>query len=202
MNNIAISPSSFLQNYLAAANSTSAAPVTHPQHIPLNYEILLQYARTLLHQSDDQINEQLTAQSGMQQATSDVNDVQAMFAQSTNGLSYDQTKTAIDKLTEAANTLPNGDQEKAQIQKEIGTLNDSLGKNSPETTKPVIIQQDCKSYADALGSISKDIGNESQLQLMTLQSLMSQRGTSADQLSGMLKAIADSLKNTANNFGH
>jgi len=56
--------------------------------------------------------------------------------------------------------------------------------------------------ADAIGSIQKDLNSGTELSMINLQSLMSQRQSSVQMVTNMVQALGDQMNKITSNIGH
>ena len=173
----------------------------------LSDEALLAYCQSRIGGIDQQIDTQFSQQQAIQNATSAINDSASLFTQAAApkpGMTLGQLDPCVDELKATYSQLDPNSQQAQEIQAQLTQLTALQAKFPTRTTKktrPRSRSTPARARPSSLQSISKDLGSEAEMQMMTLQSLVSQRQTAVQMCTNMLSSLGDTQKSIAEKVG-
>jgi len=172
----------------------------------LTPDALMMYCATRLRSLDDQMSEQFAKQHAHRASTSAVNNLQQRIHQLSVGKEHHALDANCDRVAdqaikaeveqmfqEALNTLPAGPQKDA-LEKEFAEWNKTMGDK-------MLGKDEATNMAQRLGTISKDLSSSAELDMIQLQSLMSQRQTAIQLCTNLVSALGESAKTIAQKIG-
>lgn len=172
----------------------------------LTDDTLLDYCQSRINGIDAQVDTEFNNQKHIQDATSTVNTVQSLFAQANanggKGMVQGQVGTIIADLQSTIAELGPNDPRTQQLQVQLDTLSTTYNNNIHNDASAFVIDpQLAGKFADTFGSISKDLSSDAEMQMMTLQSLITQRQTAVQMCTNMLSSMGDTEKAIAEKLG-
>lgn len=178
------------------ANAAAAAQFSGVNYSgALTPDALLIYCQSRLSGFDTQMQDEFKKQDAYNTATAALNDAQKALQSNPTGISPEAGQAVLADYQKAIDALPDGD-EKGKIQ----TLKDQFD-SELKTDPPGATADQAKWYADQAGDYSKELGSSAELDMMTLQSMMSQRQTAVQMCTNMLGALGDTTKGIAEKVG-
>jgi hypothetical protein len=191
-----------MSNIIASNAPTSATALNYAGAV--TPDTLLLYCSTRIRSIDEQVQTQFKKQEQYRAVTSDVNQIQADFvAQSqrtdrADGLTGDGDfcKNEEAKIDNAIKDAPPGSDAYNRLVAMKASLH-STGAGSDN----LLSKDEAKDYAEQLGSLSKDLGSSAELDMINLQSLMSQRQTAIQMITNMVSSLGESQKSIAQKIG-
>lgn len=160
---------------------------------PLTQDSIVLMAGSRLRSLDDQIKTNLNKQEAYRACTSNTNAVQKLFAAGVLGDGYHDPKdlaTVTKALDEAVNSAPEG-----QVKEDLKAL------RSDFQAKGSFTKDECSQFATRTQDIAKGINSSAELDMITVNSLMSQKQTAVQLFNNMLTAQGEALKSIAASIG-
>lgn len=188
---------------IAPTNATSASS-------PINYsgaltpEALMVYCSSRLSGIDQEMQSHFEKQQQYRAASSHLSSIQAKLNQlgaQPGGLQRDVGNGEADfqeirhDFMDAIDALPAGSPERASVEKAFQDFRSSVTRNAGGDH--VFDQNECQKLAQSLASVSKDISGSAELDMISLQSLMSQRQTAVQLCTNLVSALGESSKSIA-----
>lgn len=184
---------------------------------PLNYmgaltpDALMAYCASKLRSMDEQMQTQMAKQQGYRNASSILNQIQSdlQFLGSGSvggnkcqgilpGDGYEQKLDA--EFQEALKQLPDGPV-KEEVLQQYQIFKNSTDPASHPAGDHMFNNPECTEMATQLGNIVKDLGSSAELDMIGLQSLMSQRQLAVQMCTQMVSALGESSKAVAAQIG-
>jgi hypothetical protein len=174
----------------------------------LTPDALMLYCASRLKGLDQQMQEQFAKQQTYRAASGAVNKLQARFAElsaNQKGISPSdpQHKAIFDEMeslwNDAMAALPPDSPQRAQLQGQRDAYNRSM--MAPNGGDWAFSKEECASMATSIGTISKDLSSSAELDMIQLQSLMSQRQTAIQMCTNLVSALGETSKTIAQKIG-
>jgi hypothetical protein len=174
-------------------------------------DALMAYCSSRLKGIDDQMYAQFDKQQAYRNVSAALNKLQAKYSeQASNGQGVDWYKgdhaktygEIEDDWNAVMAALPTDSPERAALQAQRDKYNDSeVAGNGPEQHQWTFSAQQCTDMATSLGDVSKNISSGAELDMINLQSIMSQRQTAIQLCTNLVSALDESQKATAQKIG-
>lgn len=186
----------------AAAKAVKTEVAETMSYASLTPDALLAYCNTRLRAINEQVNATFARQQQVRAATSALGRLQehlAWLGRKPNEGIKDWDKANFSKAKElyqeAINAMPPGD-EKNRLEVEYDRF-----LQSTEGQDMIISLDEAADMAKQVATISKDTSSAAELDMIQLQSLMSQRGQALTTFSNLVAAIGQSAQQIATNIG-
>jgi len=165
----------------------------------LTPDALMLYCRSRLGDLDDKMDDQFEKQKAYRDGTAALNRAHGLVADGVRagGMSDQQGEAVVNELNLAIEALPDGPQKKDIIAQRDFFTNEM--KNDGDAIS--VDKAACEGYAKSLDNLSKDLGTSAELDMMTLQSLMSQRQTAIQISTNLIQSLGESSKTIAQKIG-
>lgn len=171
-------------------------------------EALMVYCSSRLHGLDDEMQGHFEKQQQYRAVTAGMNSIQAMLSEwsnrpngyeGNNAAAFEEWNTLHEKFADVYRALPPGSSEA----KRIHELEDKLSRKVLKELggKEGLSKDDAKTLGDEAGAISKDMSSNAELDMITLQSLMSQRQTAIQLCTNLVSSLGESSKAIAQKVG-
>jgi hypothetical protein len=182
-------------------------------------DAMMMYCASKLRGLDDQMQTQFDRQKQYRDATAAVNDLATLFNDAGNtakGMDGRDPKQGVDPHTyemqvnaafdRALASLPADCPERQQVldaqAKFKAGFNDGVGQNPDDTGwQYVFTAGQCKELGGSLEKVSKDLSSSAELDMINLNSLMSQRQTAVQMCTNMVSALGETQKAIAAKIG-
>lgn len=166
----------------------------------LTPDALMTYCATRLHNLDTEMQTHFQKQQDYRAASAALNDLQGLASSwaSGNGFkgSTKEGNEAWDKLhadfTEVYSHLPPDSKEATAIHALEEDVSNKVMTNLGG--KEALTKDEAKNFSDRLGSIIKDLSSSAELDMIGLQSLMSQRQTAIQVCTNLIASLGESQK--------
>lgn len=168
---------------------------------PLTPETLIVYCQTRLKNLDTQINEKLREQRSNIRAVESLNNAQSAISGCMKDIDGDgKYKISKDQAQEAVNALDRALADPNVTGEDRKNLESARASFEPLTQAGGSLPKDTvKAASDNVDRMVKDRNSTAELNMIGVQSLMSQRQTAIQLTTNMMSAINDSLKSIAAN---
>jgi len=194
----------------------SARPLQAPPDFVLTPDALMNYCATRLRDLDNQINFEMTKQQTVQKENSTLTNLLQQLGNDvggdidlTSGPGNDCVQAAIAHLKSASDALKATDPQTAQKLAELATnLNDNLGNaqkqgsNGTNYKSALTLSTFKAAITDSVGNMQKDLNSGTELAMINLQSLMSQRQSAVQTVTNMVQSLGDQMNKITSNIGH
>lgn len=161
---------------------------------PLTTDAIILMCGSRLRSLDDQIQTNLNKQEVYKQCTTNVNSMQSLLACDSQGDGVhdpNDIKRVNDALDDAIASAPEG----SSVRKGLSDLKDDFKK------KGAWDKGQCAAFAQRAGDLSKEINSAAELDMITVNSRMSQRQTAVQLFNNLLTALGETQKSLAASIG-
>jgi hypothetical protein len=199
-----------LQNIALAARLPEAPP-----DFVLTPDALMNYCATRLRDLDNQINYEMTKQQTVQKENSTLTNLLQQLSGDiggdvdlTNGAGNQCVLTAIGHLESAAESLKTTDPQTAQkltdLAAKLHELGDAKnqGSNGTNFQHALPLATFKAAISDSVSNMQKDLNSGTELAMINLQSLMSQRQSAVQTVTNMVQSLGDQMNKITSNIGH
>jgi len=203
----------------SASNTTSIGAATTGFNISeLTPEALLAYCAERMGSIDDQVKQYMGLAQAREKARGALNELKTALKTHGGGLVADPNDnpkkeilakydTAIEAAKKADPDLANRLTAERDKFKSTAIEHDGMAPEGYENFRDVydgfnkVSKEEMENFGDAVTGITSDLDEKSQLDMMTLQSLMSKRQTAVQMCTNLVSAVGDTSKAIAANIG-
>ncbi len=191
-------------NGVSGVNGSSGVSYTSA----MTPDALMAYCASRLRGLDGEMATQFEKQQQYRNSSSAVNRLQSKLADLSNrpnGLKvgdadHNATWTEVhDLFNKAMEALPPGSQQRAQLQTTRTNWEESFF--TDQNGDGEVNKEEFTNLASQMSAIAKDLGSSAELDMIQLQSLMSQRQTAIQMCTNLISSLGESAKTIAQKIG-
>ncbi len=183
-------------------SSTTSVSTLAPSQFAasLTPDALMTYCRTRLQTLDEGIHEHFSRQQNMRNASSAVSALQQKLTDAAalnEGIRSEDAAIRDDlsaHFEKALTALPEGHPQREGIEKLYSWYKQTLG-------DLIVSTAELNAMAQAVGGVAKDLSSSAELDMISLQSLMTQRQTAIQICTNLVAALGESTKLIAQRIG-